>query len=144
MSVATLIALAAIFVWVAVGLAAWQLAAPLLNDERDAPAARLSTIAGRMLRVLYSAEAVLATTVVVALVLDPPSWGAVVAVAIAIVILAAQRLSVRLWRRRRFDSVRLSEPTTAATPSLIPYSYILLEVIKVIALTVGATALLAR
>ncbi|WP_133691063.1 MULTISPECIES: hypothetical protein [unclassified Mycolicibacterium] len=98
---------------------------------------------GRLVfRALNTCEAVLAAVVVVALVIGTPSTGVIAAALVAIAALLIQVLLVRPALTRRSDAV-LADPSQAeAGRSNAHYVYVVVEVVKVVALLVGGVLLL--
>ncbi|WP_183520326.1 hypothetical protein [Mycolicibacterium sp. BK634] len=98
---------------------------------------------GRLVfRALNTCEAVLAAIVVVALVIGTPSTGVITAALVAIAALLIQVLLVRPALTRRSDAV-LADPSQAeAGRSNAHYVYVVVEVVKVVALLVGGVLLL--
>ncbi|AMO63673.1 transmembrane protein [Mycolicibacterium phlei] len=144
MSTAHATAVAVIFVWLGMVLAISFIEAPL---KFRAPHVTLQIglgIGRLVFRALNTVEVVLALILVAALVIDPPTTTAMVAVGVAIVTLIAQLVGVRPALTRRSDAV-LAAPngTDPGGRSRAHYVYVGLELVKVAALIVGGITLLA-
>lgn len=144
MSTAHATAVAVIFVWLGMVLAISFIEAPL---KFRAPHVTLQIglgIGRLVFRALNTVEVVLALILVAALVIDPPTTTALVAVGVAIVTLIAQLVGVRPALTRRSDAV-LAAPngTDPGGRSRAHYVYVGLELVKVAALIVGGITLLA-
>jgi hypothetical protein len=139
MSTGPAVVTAVMFVWLGMVLAISFLEAPLKFRAPNVTL-RIGVGIGRLVfRALNTTEAVLAVTVLVALVLDPPPR-AIAAPAVAIAVLVAQMLLVRPRLIRRSDAVLAGRDTSR---SHAHHAYIALETIKVTALLSGGVLLLA-
>ncbi len=140
MSPASAVAIAAVFLWLGMVLAISFLEAPL---KFRAPGVTLPIglgIGRLVFRALNVCEAVLATALVVALVVHPPTTAAWTAVGVAVLGLLTQVLAVRPVLTRR------SEATLAGAEvprSRAHFVYVGCEIVKVIALLVAGVLLLA-
>ena len=147
MSIAHAVAVAVIFGWLGMVVAISFIEAPL---KFRAPGVSLQVglgIGRLVFRALNTVEAALAVTLLIAIAIDPPLLGAIAAVTVAVVMLAAQLLAVRPRLHRRSDAV-LATPLSAASAgssrrSRAHYGYVALEGMKVAALLAAGTALLA-
>ncbi|BBX17693.1 hypothetical protein CRI77_10215 [Mycolicibacterium duvalii] len=140
MHAASAVAVAATFVWLGMVLAISFLEAPL---KFRAPGVTLQVglgIGRLVFRALNSCELVLAATVLIALVVGGPSTAALVAVVVATVMLAGQLLFVRPALTRRSDQVLAG---AEGPRSRAHYGYVILEVVKVVALISSGVLLLS-
>ena len=134
------VATALTFVWLGMVLAISFLEAPL---KFRAPGVTLQIglgIGRLVFRALNSAEVLIAIGIAIALGLNHPSAGTVVAFAIAYGALIAQLIGVRPRLTRRSDAVLAGE---SAPRSRAHYAYVALEAVKVIALIVAGILLLS-
>jgi hypothetical protein len=134
------VAVAAVFVWLGMVLAISFLEAPL---KFRAPGVTLQIglgIGRLVFRALNTCELALGAAVVVCFVIAPPTTGAAVAAAIAVVTLLAQVLAVRPRLTRRSDAVLAGED---GPRSHAHWVYVGTEIVKVIALLVAGVLLLA-
>jgi len=138
----TAVAVAALFVWLGMVLAISFLEAPL-KFRAPGVTIPLGLGIGRLVfRALNTCEAVLAAVIVVALVIGTPNAGVIAAVVVAIAALLIQVIAVRPALTRRSDAV-LADATQAETGrSHAHYVYVVVEVVKVVALLVGGVLLL--
>jgi hypothetical protein len=98
---------------------------------------------GRLVfRALNACEAVLAAVIVVALVIGTPGTGVIVAALVAIAALLIQVLLVRPALTRRSDAVLADASQAEAGRSNAHYVYVVVEVVKVVALLAGGVLLL--
>ena len=133
------VAVAATFVWLGMVIAISFLEAPL-KFRAPGITIPLGLGIGRLVfRALNSCEVVLAVVLVLTMVIGGPPAAAVSAIALATVILLAQLVLVRPRLSRRTDAVLAG---AEAPPSRAHLAYVVLELIKVIALVVGGIALL--
>jgi hypothetical protein len=140
MSVGPPVAVALTFVWLGMVLAISFLEAPL---KFRAPGVTLQIglgIGRLVFRALNTVEALLAVGIVIALALGHPRVSIVVAFAVVVVALVAQLLVVRPRLTRRSDAVLAGQD---APRSRAHYTYVGLDVIKVVALAVGGILLLS-
>ncbi|MBB3753963.1 hypothetical protein FHT44_006485 [Mycolicibacterium sp. BK634] len=138
----TAVAVAAVLVWLGMVLAISFLEAPLKFRAPGVTIALGLGIGRLVFRALNTCEAVLAAIVVVALVIGTPSTGVITAALVAIAALLIQVLLVRPALTRRSDAV-LADPSQAeAGRSNAHYVYVVVEVVKVVALLVGGVLLL--
>ena len=139
MSLGSATAVALMFVWLGMVLAISFLEAPL---KFRAPGVTLQIglgIGRLVFRALNSAEAVLAAGILIGLAMGRPPARVIVTSAIVFVALAAQLLVVRPRLARRSDAVLAGQ---IAPRSRTHYTYVALEVVKVIALAAGGILLL--
>jgi hypothetical protein len=139
MSVGPAVAVALTFVWLGMVLAISFLEAPL---KFRAPGVTLQIglgIGRLVFRALNTVEALFAVGIVIALALGHPPLSIVVAFAVVVVALVAQLLVVRPRLTRRSEAVLAGQN---APRSRAHYSYVGLEVIKVVALAAGGILLL--
>jgi hypothetical protein len=140
MSAASSVAVAVTFVWLGMVLAISFLEAPLKFRAPEVTP-RIGLGIGRLVfRALNTVEAVLAATIVVSCVLDPPPVRIIVTLAVAIATLVAQLLLVRPLLTRRSNALLAGRD---APRSHAHYTYVALEATKVLALLVGGVLLLA-
>jgi hypothetical protein len=133
------VAVAVTFVWLGMVLAISFLEAPL-KFRAPGVSLRIGLSIGRLVfRALNVGEAVLAAVIIAAAAADPPPARAIVPLAVAIAVLAAQLLFVRPLLNRRSDAVLAGQD---APRSHAHHAYIVLEVIKVTALLAGGILLL--
>ena len=147
MSIAHAVATAVLFTWLGMVAAISFMEAPL-KFRAPGVSLQIGLGIGRLVfRALNTVEALLAAVVLIAVGADPPSPVAVVAVAVVVVTLAAQLLMVRPQLARRSDAVLVAPggpgaPAGAQRRSRAHYTYVGLELVKVIALVVAGAALL--
>lgn len=138
----TAVAVAADFVWLGMVLAISFLEAPL-KFRAPGVTIPLGLGIGRLVfRALNTCEAVLAAVIVVALVIGTPSTGVIIAALVAIAALLIQVLLVRPALTRRSDAVLADASQAAAGRSNAHYVYVVVEVVKVVALLVNGVLLL--
>jgi hypothetical protein len=134
------VAVAAAFVWFGMVLAISFLEAPL-KFRAPGVSLRIGLGIGRLVfRALNIVEAVLAAAILAAVAADPPPARAIVPLAVAIAVLAAQLLVVRPLLNRRSDAVLAGRD---APHSHAHHAYVVLEAIKLAALLAGGILLLA-
>jgi hypothetical protein len=98
---------------------------------------------GRLVfRALNTCEVVLAAVIVIALVIGTPSTAVIAVVLVAIAALLIQVIGVRPTLTRRSDAVLADASQAAAGRSRAHYVYVVVEVVKVVALLVGGVLLL--
>lgn len=147
MSIAHAVATAVLFTWLGMVAAISFIEAPL-KFRAPGVSLQIGLGIGRLVfRALNTVEALLAAVVLIAVGADPPSPVAIVAVAVVVVTLAAQLLVVRTQLARRSDAVLVAPagpgaPAGAQRRSGAHYTYVGLELVKVIALVVAGAALL--
>ena len=147
MSIAHAVATAVLFTWLGMVAAISFIEAPL-KFRAPGVSLQIGVGIGRLVfRALNTVEALLAAVVLIAVGADPPSPVAIVAVAVVVVTLAAQLLVVRPQLVRRSDAVLVAPagpgaPAGAQRRSRAHYTYVGLELVKVIALVVAGAALL--
>jgi len=147
MSVAHAVATAVLFTWLGMVAAISFIEAPL-KFRAPGVSLQIGLGIGRLVfRALNTVEALLAAVVLIAVGADPPSPVAIVAVAVVVVTLAAQLLVVRTQLARRSDAVLVAPagpgaPAGAQRRSRAHYTYVGLELVKVVALVVAGAALL--
>jgi len=147
MSTAHAVAVAVIFGWLGMVVAISFIEAPL-KFQAPGVSLQIGLGIGRLVfRALNTIEVILAVPLLIAIAADPPPLRVVVAVAVVIMTLAAQLLVVRPLLSRRSNAV-LASPVSAAAVgssrrSRVHYVYVGLELVKVVALVLGGTALLA-
>lgn len=139
MSAAWSVAVAAVFVWLGMVLAISFIEAPLKFRAPGVTPALGLGIGRLVFRALNTCEAVLAATVVMALLVDRPSAAALVAVAVTVFVLVVQLVGVRPALTRRSNAVLTG---TDGPRSNSHYVYVALELVKVIGLVVTGTLLL--
>lgn len=154
MSAAHAVAVAVVFVWLGMVVAISFIEAPL---KFRAPGVSLPIglgIGRLVFRTLNAVEAVLAVALLIAIGSEPSTLITTSAVGVVVVTLAVQLLVVRPLLSRRSDAV-LAVPSVSAAPrmsaasggpsrrSRAHYGYVGLELVKVAALVVGGSALLA-
>ena len=145
MSAVTATAAAVTFVWLGMVLAISFIETPL-KFRAPGVSVQVGLGIGRLVfRALNTVEAVLAVVLLLAIAADPPSPTVIAAVAVAVVMLAAQVLVVRPALSRRSDVVLAGPAMPAGTSrrSHAHYGYVVLELVKVAALIVGGIALFA-
>ncbi|MGB3485275.1 MAG: hypothetical protein WBB07_24050 [Mycobacterium sp.] len=144
MGVGWSLAVAAVFVWLGMVLAISFLEAPL---KFRAPGVTLAVglgIGRLVFRALNCVEAVLATVVVAGAVVGGVPVLGVAAAVTAAGALAVQVLAVRPALSRRSNTVLAGGPALqAGSRSQAHYAYVMLEMIKVIALAAAGLLLLA-
>lgn len=131
MSAVPAVAVAATFVWLGMVLAISFLEAPL---KFRAPGVTLPIglgIGRLVFRALNGSEIVLAGVVSVTMMLSAPPIGGIVAFAIVVIALVAQLAGVRPQLTRRSDAVLAGHD---GPRSRAHYVYVVLEVVKVVAL----------
>jgi hypothetical protein len=147
MSIAHAVATAVLFTWLGMVAAISFMEAPL-KFRAPGVSLQIGLGIGRLVfRALNTVEALLAAVVLIAVGADPPSPVAIVAVVVVVVTLAAQLLVVRPQLVRRSDAVLVAPagpgaPAGAQRRSRAHYTYVGLELVKVIALVVAGAALL--
>ena len=139
MSAAWSAAVAAVFVWLGMVLAISFIEAPLKFRAPGVTLALGLGIGRLVFRALNTCEAVLAAIIVAALLVDRPSTGALVALAVAVVALVIQLVGVRPALTRRSDAVLAG---AEGPRSHAHYVYVALELVKVVGLIVTGTLLL--
>jgi hypothetical protein len=138
----TAVAVAAVFVWLGMVLAISFLEAPL-KFRAPGVTIPLGLGIGRLVfRALNTCEAVLAAVIVIALVIGTPSGGVIAAVLVAIAALLIQVIAVRPALTGRSDAVLADASQAEAGRSRAHYVYVVVEVVKVVALLVGGVLLL--
>jgi hypothetical protein len=138
----TAVAVAAVFVWLGMVLAISFLEAPL-KFRAPGVTIPLGLGIGRLVfRALNACEAVLVAVIVVALVIGTPGTGVIVAALVAIAALLIQVLLVRPALTRRSDAVLADASQAEAGRSNAHYVYVVVEVVKVVALLAGGVLLL--
>ncbi|BBX06788.1 hypothetical protein [Mycolicibacterium aichiense] len=138
----TAVAGAAVFVWLGMVLAISFLEAPLKFRAPGVTIALGLGIGRLVFRALNICEAVLAVIIAVALALGTAGPGVLAAVLVAAAALVIQVLGVRPALTRRSDAV-LADPTQAESGrSHAHYVYVVLEVVKVVALLSSGVLLL--
>lgn len=139
----TAAAVAAVFIWLGMVLAISFLEAPL---KFRAPGVTIPVglgIGRLVFRALNACEAVLAAVIVIALVAaGSVRTGIVVAVLVAIAVLLAQVIGVRPALKRRSDAVLADASQAESGRSRAHYVYVVLEVVKVVALLSSGVLLL--
>ncbi|QEN15350.1 hypothetical protein [Mycobacterium sp. ELW1] len=139
----TAVAGAAVFVWLGMVLAISFLEAPL-KFRAPGVTIPLGLGIGRLVfRALNICEAVLAVVIVIALVAGSPGPGVVVAVVVAAAALVIQVVGVRPALTRRSDAVLADASQAEAGRSRAHYVYVVLEVVKVVALLSSGVLLLS-
>jgi len=137
--------MAAIFTWFGMVLAISFIEAPL-KFRAPGVTVQIGLGIGRLVfRALNTAEIVLAIAVAIGLIVGGAPVSATAALVVAALALLAQLLVVRPRLHRRTDTV-LTGPTISAggsQRSRAHYGYVVLEVIKVVALITGGVLLLA-
>jgi hypothetical protein len=147
MSIAHAVAAAVVFNWLGMVAAISFIEAPL-KFRAPGVSLQIGLGIGRLVfRALNTVEALLAAVVLITVGVDPPSPVAVVAVAVVLVTLAAQLVVVRPRLARRSDAVLVAPSAPGASDgaqrrSRAHYTYVGLELVKVIALVVAGAALL--
>ncbi|MEZ0357821.1 hypothetical protein AB4879_16045 [Mycobacterium sp. SA01] len=138
----TAVAGAAVFVWLGMVLAISFLEAPL-KFRAPGVTIPLGLGIGRLVfRALNICEAVLAVVVAVALVVGSPGRGVVVGVLVAASALVIQVVGVRPALTRRSDAVLADASQAESGRSRAHYVYVVLEVVKVVALLSSGVLLL--
>jgi hypothetical protein len=132
---------AAVFVWLGMVLAISFLEAPLKFRAPNVTLPIGLGIGRLVFRALNTVEAVLAIVILVSVIAWPPPARVITALAVAGGALTLQIVGVRPGLTRRTDQVLagLEAPQTKGH-----HVYVALEVIKVLALTVGGTLLLSN
>lgn len=139
MQAAPAVAVAAVFVWLGMVLAISFLETPL---KFRAPGVTLQIglgIGRLVFRALNGCELALAAVVAACFVVTPPAAGTAVATAVAVVTLLAQVLAVRPRLTRRSDVVLAGGE---GPRSRAHWAYVVLEIVKVIALLIAGISLL--
>jgi hypothetical protein len=139
-SPASAVATAAGFVWLGMVLAISFLEAPLKFRAPDVTLPIGLGIGRLVFRALNVCEAVLAAAMLVSVVISPPTTAAGIAAGVAVIVLLTQVLAVRPALTRR------SEATLAGAEvprSRAHWTYVGLEIVKVIALLVAGVLLIA-
>jgi hypothetical protein len=140
LSTAPAVAVAVAFVWLGMVLAISFLEAPL-KFRAAGVTVQIGLGIGRLVfRALNIIEVVLAVIIALAMIASPPPAGVTTAFLMAFAALAFQLGAVRPWLNRRSDQVLagLNAPRSRGH-----YVYVGLELIKVLALTVGGILLLS-
>ncbi len=144
MTTTAALAVALIFLWLGMVLAISFIEAPL---KFRAPGVTLPIglgIGRLVFRALNGVEVVLAVVVAVALVVAGPGPAVLVAFAVAVLALTGQLVAVRPALTRRSDAVLAAGPDAETLPrSQAHFVYVVLELVKVIALIAAGTVLLA-
>ena len=139
----TAVAVAAVLVWLGMVLAISFLEAPL-KFRAPGITIGLGLGIGRLVfRALNTCEAVLAAIVVVALVIGSPGTALVAAKLVAIAALLVQVLLVRPALTRRSDAVLADASQAESGRSRAHYVYVVVEIVKVVALLVSGVLLLS-
>jgi hypothetical protein len=138
----TAVAVAALFVWLGMVLAISFLEAPLKFRAPGITTALGLGIGRLVFRALNICEAVLAAVIAVALVIGAPSVGVIAAVLVAIAALLIQVGLVRPALTRRSDAVLADASQAQAGRSHAHYVYVVVEIVKVVALLAGGVLLL--
>lgn len=138
----TAVAVAATFIWLGMVLAISFLEAPLKFRAPGITVALGLGIGRLVFRALNGCEAVLAAIVVIALVIGTPTTGVIAAALVAIAALLIQVLLVRPALTRRSDAVLADASRAEAGRSSAHYAYVVVEVVKVVALLAGGVLLL--
>lgn len=134
---------AVVFVWLGMVLAISFLEAPL-KFRAPGITIPLGLGIGRLVfRALNICEAVLAAVVLVAVVLGRPSASAIVVLGVAVAALGAQVLGVRPALMRRSNAVLADAAVAQSGRSHAHFVYVGFEAVKVVALLVSGTLLLA-
>ncbi len=147
MSVGHAVAVATIFLWLGMVIAISFVEAPL-KFRAPGVTLRIGLGIGRLVfRALNAIEIFLAVVLVVAGAVGRLSAAVLAVVAVAIAALGIQLLGIRPLLNRRSDAV-LSIPASSESSvypgrSRVHYGYVVLEVVKVIALVVSGVVLLA-
>ncbi|WP_216916783.1 hypothetical protein [Nocardia noduli] len=129
------------FCWLGMVLAISFLEAPL-KFRAPGVTVPIGLGIGRLVfRALNGIEIVFAAAIIVALVIDPPATGTMTALIVAIAALLVQLTLVRPRLTRRSNAVLAGHD---APRSRGHYEYVVLEILKIAALLVGATLLLAH
>jgi hypothetical protein len=132
------VAVAAIFVWLGMVLAISFIEAPL-KFRAPGVTVQIGLGIGRLVfRALNGVELVLAASLAIAFVIEPPEVGPVVAGAVAAVALLAQVLLVRPQLARRSDAVLAGGD---GPRSRAHWAYIRFELVKVVALLIAGVLL---
>lgn len=138
----TAVAVAALFVWLGMVLAISFLEAPL-KFRAPGVTIGLGLGIGRLVfRALNTCEAVLAAVIVIALVIGTPTAGIIAAVLVAVAALLIQVIAVRPALTRRSDAVLADARQAESGRSRAHYVYVVIEVVKVVALLVSGVLLL--
>ncbi len=140
MNTATSVAVAVIFVWLGMVLAISFLEAPLKFRAPDVTTQIGLGIGRLVFRALNDIEVMFAVVLAAIMIAGPPPAGAIAALVTAFAMLATQLIGVRPFLSRRSDRVLAG---LDAPRSRGHYTYVGLEVIKVIALVVAGVLLLA-
>ena len=136
------VAVAALFVWLGMVLAISFLEAPL-KFRAPGVTIPLGLGIGRLVfRALNTCEAVLAAVIVIALVIGTPTAGIIAAVLVAVAALLIQVIAVRPVLTRRSDAVLADARQAESGRSRAHYVYVVVEVVKAVALLVGGVLLL--
>jgi len=140
MTPASAVSTAVTFVWLGMVLAISFMETPLKFRAPDVTL-RIGLGIGRLVfRALNIAEAILAAVLVIAIIVGSPRTGAIIAGCVAIVMLAVQIAVVRPRLSRRSDRILAGGD---APRSRTHYVYVGLETVKVIALIMTGSLLLA-
>jgi hypothetical protein len=140
LSAAPAVAVAITFLWLGMVLAISFLEAPL-KFRAPGVTVQIGLGIGRLVfRALNTIEVILAVVILVTAVADPPEAAVTTAFAVAFAALALQLGAVRPRLNRRSDKVLagLNAPRSRGH-----YAYVVLEVIKVLALAAGGILLLS-
>ena len=138
----TAVAVAALFVWLGMVLAISFLEAPL-KFRAPGVTIPLGLGIGRLVfRALNTCEAVLAAVIVIALVIGTPTAGIIAAVLVAVAALLIQVIAVRPALTRRSDAVLADARQAESGRSRAHHVYVVVEVVKVVALLVSGVLLL--
>lgn len=138
----TAVAVPALFVWLGMVLAISFLEAPL-KFRAPGVTIGLGLGIGRLVfRALNTCEAVLAAVIVIALVIGTPTAGIIAAVLVAVAALLIQVIAVRPALTRRSDAVLADARQAESGRSRAHYVYVVVEVVKVVALLVSGVLLL--
>ena len=140
MHAAPAVAVAATFVWLGMVLAISFLEAPLKFRAPGVTLALGLGIGRLVFRALNTAEAALATALVVSLIVDAPPLITAAAAGVAVATLLGQVVVVRPQLSRRSDAVLRGED---GPRSHAHWAYVGLECVKVVALIVTGVTLLA-
>ena len=137
------VAAAAVFVWLGMVLAISFLEAPL-KFRAPGITIQLGLGIGRLVfKALNMCEAGLAAIALAAAVVGRPSSTALIALVVAVVALGAQILGVRPALTRRSDAVLADASVAQSGRSHAHFVYVGFEAVKVVALLVSGTLLLA-
>ena len=136
------VAVAVVFVWLGVGLAISFLEAPL-KFRAPGVTVPIGLGIGRLVfRALNSFEVAFAITSLTAVVLDGTAPGAGIGVLIAVTALGIQLVAVRPMLTKYSDGVLAGTTVVRDKRSRAHHAYVVLEVVKVLALLAGGIQLL--